>query len=107
MAMKLDMSKAFDHVEWLYLNDVMLKLGFYNRWVELLMLCISIVSYFFLINGAPCGYLYLERGLRQGEPLSLYLFLGAPLISHLFFADDNLLFTRANANDSSQIIESL
>ena len=51
--MKLDMSKAYDRVEWKCLEKIMLKLGFTKRWVALVMRCISIVTYAIRINGVP------------------------------------------------------
>lgn len=44
-AVKLDMHKAYDRVEWVFLKNMMLKLGFYERWVEMMMACISSVNY--------------------------------------------------------------
>lgn len=75
MAFKLDMSKAYDKVEWSFLKNVVLQMGFDERWVALVMECITMVTYSILINGEPMGNIKLSRGIRQGDPLSLYLFL--------------------------------
>ena len=132
MAMKLDMSKAYDRVEWVFLQGMMKQMGFDARWIALIMECISTVSYSILINGEPSDIFHPSRGLRQGDPLSPYLFLicskglhsllqkeadaghirgvsickKGPRLTHIFFADDSLVFCRATLAEC-QIIQNL
>ncbi|KAL5794381.1 hypothetical protein ACOSP7_002975 [Xanthoceras sorbifolium] len=108
---------------------MMIKLGFSNSWVRKLMHCVSSVSYSYLINSEVHGFLKPSKGLRQGDPLSPYLFLlcaegfssllaaaerdkairgitcgrGGPSISHLFFSDDSLFFLRTEVSDCIQV----
>ena len=133
MAMKFDMSKAYDSVEWIFLEQLMRKMGFHGRWANLVMATIKSVSYSFFINGVPQGSIKPTRGIRQGDPLSPYLFLlwseglngllnkamargelrgfllckNGPQISHLFFADDSLIFCRAKMGDLQAIQSAL
>ncbi|KAL6878487.1 hypothetical protein ACP4OV_012657 [Aristida adscensionis] len=128
-AIKLDMSKAYDKVEWHFLRDMMTRMGFDQRWISLIMKCVMSVSYKIKVNGILSEAFVPERGLRQGDPLSPYLFLicaegfsallhqaemdgsikgvkicpNAPSISHLLFADDSLLLIRARREDAVKL----
>ena len=75
MAIKLDMSKTYDRVEWSYLESVIRRVGFTERWITLLMLYVKTISYSILVNGEPKWMIYLTRGIHQGDPLSPFLFL--------------------------------
>lgn len=74
MALKLDMSKAYNKVEWKFLETVMKRISFAEQWVQMLMTCVCTVTYSVLINGKP--YVKITpRGSRQGDPFSPYFFI--------------------------------
>ncbi|XP_074270813.1 uncharacterized protein LOC141594715 [Silene latifolia] len=122
MALKADMSKAYDRLNWNFIRGVLSYLNLPDSMVHLIMSTIETVSYEILINGAPMEIVEPCCGIRQGDPLSPYIFAlctevlsqmilyaqdcnlikgikickNGPEISHLLFADDSLFFLRGD-----------
>ena len=128
-ALKLDMRKAYDQVEWSYLQAIMLRLGFHQLWVQMVKRLVTTISFSVLLNGECLEKFKPSRGIRQGDPISPYLFLlaaeglscllnsrihssvlkgikvapSAPMVGHLLFADDSLLLFKANRENVMEI----
>ncbi|KAL8119408.1 hypothetical protein AgCh_016796 [Apium graveolens] len=133
MALKLDMSKAYDRIEWKFLKEILLTMGFSNWWMYLILQCVTTVEYNIVHGEYTIGPIIPTRGLRQGDPLSPYLFIvcaeglscllryyeekkwlhgvrickKAPVINHILFADDCYIYCKANHEEATKVVELL
>jgi len=127
--LKLDLAKAFDRLEWDFIMQALRRLGMPLHFIHLIHACISTPTFSILVNGEATAGFQSHRGIRQGCPLSPYLFIiainelsillqqqmqndnltrvtlgpGCPPIHSLFFADDLILCGRATIQDATTI----
>lgn len=125
--LKIDLAKAFDRIEWCFIRRALFRKGLHCHFIDLIMECISSATFSVNINGQPFGSFKGSRGIRQGCPLSPYLFIlavnelslsmqealnanhfssiqlgpGCPPIHSLMFADDLIVCGRADNNDAN------
>ncbi|KAJ9556808.1 hypothetical protein OSB04_011422 [Centaurea solstitialis] len=128
--LKLDFEKAFDNVRWDFLWETMLQMNFGVTWISWMKVLICTAQVSVLVNGAPTKQFVLENGVRQGDPLSPYLFIIAiegliaalaeakdkglikgvelprngPVLSNLLYADDALLMGKWNVSNLRNVL---
>ena len=133
MVVKIDLEKAYDRIEWSFIRMVLIHFGFPENIIKLILSCVSTTSTSLLFNGSKLQPFCPSRGIRQGDPISPYLFLlwmeflgaqitkmcednkwdmvrasrSGPSFSHVFFVDDIMLFAKANTKNCNAIMEVL
>lgn len=127
------MNKVYDRVSWDFLEKVLQAYGFHTNWISSLMTLVSSVTYTYQVNGFNTRKVFPRRGLSQGYPLSAYLFIlvfdvlsrlisevaskdliqgiklaeYVPSLTHLFFADDDIVFSKDSPKEVFQITKTL
>ena len=133
MALKIDLAKAYDKLEWSFIKSMLSRFNLPNSLIEIIMNCITTVTSSILFNGSSLEPFIPTRGIRQRDPLSPYIFImcmeylgqliqdkceegvwgpvkasrSGPSFSHLFLADDLVLFAKANTENCMAVKEVL
>ena len=133
MALKIDLEKAFDRLEWSFIHEVLVHFNFPKNIIDIIMACISSTSVSILFNGGKLEPFTPTQGICQGDPLSPYIFIlcleylgllildkiadntwkpvkdfrSGPSFPHLFFEDDLILFGQATRKNAQAIEEAL
>ncbi|GKA98526.1 RNA-directed DNA polymerase, eukaryota [Tanacetum coccineum] len=99
---KVDFEKAYDSVIWDFLEDVLKKFGFGNKWCNWILCCLNSSKGSILVNGSPTEEFQFYKGLKQGDPLSPFLFILVMESLHLSFQRvvDTGMFKGLTLNDS-------
>ncbi|XP_074319805.1 secreted RxLR effector protein 78-like [Silene latifolia] len=128
---KIDLQKAYDTVEWCFVENLLEELHFPPEFKAMILQCITTTTFSLSINGEMCGYFQGKRGLRQGDPLSPLIFTFCmeyltrtlqyassksefkfhPMckkqrLTSLMFADDVMLFSKGDANSMMLLLQS-
>ncbi|GJW66594.1 RNA-directed DNA polymerase, eukaryota [Tanacetum coccineum] len=132
MIFKVDFEKAYDSVRWDYLEDVLNKFGFGSKWRDWILNCLHSSKGSILVNGSPTGEFQFRKGLKEGDPLSPFLFLlimeslhlsfqnvvneglfkgvsvsSSSHLSHLFYADDVIFMGKWSESNINTIVQAL
>lgn len=133
MAIKIDLEKAYDRLSWEFIKDTLEEVGMDHTWTRNIMACVETSRLSILWEGEQTEYFKPGRGIRQGDPISPYLFVlcmerlshiiqaevangnwkgvkvsrKGPVLSHLFFADDMVLFSEADERQVDIVKKSL
>nr|XP_043625437.1 uncharacterized protein LOC122596855 [Erigeron canadensis] len=132
-SLKIDIAKAYDTVSWVFLETILTKFGFHKKMVSWIITCVTSSAFSVCVNGGIHGYFKAGRGLRQGDPISPYLFTlvmevftllmaknvesasefkyhagcAELKLTHLCFADDLLVLCYGSVNSVKVIKKSL
>jgi hypothetical protein len=130
-AIKVDLSKAYDRLNWDFIHHTLVEVGYPREWIDVVRVAVTSVRTNVKWNGVRADYFQPKQGIRQGDPISPYLFVlcmdklshlisqavqegewkpmragrNGPLISHLMFADDLILFAEANMDQLNVVLK--